>query len=382
MKNFFIKIIAISLSVFIAVFSAGCSDKNAEGVETSSISSEPASSEQASSVPSEEPESSASKEPESSEVVSSEETDDNVEPKYIRGKLPLITPDGDDLAYHPSVVRFDKEWNGYKYWMAFTPYPNSDATKENPVINVSNDMKSWEIPSGLTNPIDKPDPSDKKHYFSDVNLIYNSAEARLELFWRYVCDDPGVPGNITIFKSVSYDGVHWTEREKFLYLDNRNKHDWMSPAIILENGIYRMWYVDVDYKVYYAEITDGVLGEATCLDIAYDQPMNSWHLDVLYNKEKNLYEMVLCSFKPNNSRRTMSLYYSCSSDNSNWSKAVRILRPSADVNGWDSQGLYKASLLYNDGCYYMFYSAHGPERVNLGVGLMYGSDIYNLKSYI
>jgi hypothetical protein len=95
MKNFFIKAVAISLSVFIAVFSAGCSDKNDEGVETSSISSEPESSEQASSVPSEEPESSASKEPESSEVVSSEETDDNVESKYTRGKLPLITPDGD-----------------------------------------------------------------------------------------------------------------------------------------------------------------------------------------------------------------------------------------------------------------------------------------------
>lgn len=375
--------LALTLALIAAFALNGCADK--DDLENKPSSEETSSSEASSEEPSssEAPSSSeeSSSEPSSSEESSSSDVEPP-KPTYTRGKLPLITPDGDDLAYHPSVVKFDTAWNGYKYWMAFTPYPNSDATKENPVINASRDMKLWEVPEGLTNPLDVPNPSDKKHYFSDTHLLYNPTENRLEIFWRYVCDDEGKYGTITIFRSVSYDGVHWSEKEEFLYLSNRNKHDWMSPAIILEDNVYRMWYVDVDYKVYYAEIVDGVLGEATCLNITYEEPMNSWHLDVIYNSEKALYEMVVCAYRPNNSRRTMSLYYASSSDNVNWSTAKRILRPSNDQNGWDSQGLYRASLIYDGGNYYMFYSAHGRDRVNLGVGLMYGPDIYAMKSYL
>lgn len=299
-----------------------------------------------------------------------------------RPKLPLITPDGDDMAYHPSVVKFDSEWNGYKYWIAFTPYPRADETKENPVINVSNDMKTWYVPSGLKNPLDKPDPSDRYHYNSDTHMLYNPTENRLELFWRYICDDGGKIGTVTIFRSVSYDGVTWEPKTVFLFVDDRNVYDYVSPAITLQDNVYRMWYVDVDKKAYYAEIVDGVIGEPTLLNVPFQGKLVPWHLDVIYNSEKAIYEMIVSAYTNRSDRQTMSMFYTYSSDNLNWSEPKAVILPSDEKNKWDSRGMYRACMLYNNGTYYVFFSAHGPNKTEVGVGLMYGSDIYDLKSYI
>ena len=67
-------------------------------------------------------------------------------------KLNLTSVYGDVEAYHPKIVSFDKEWNGYLYWMSYTPYPDSDEQKENPHIVGSNDLINWEVPKGLVNP--------------------------------------------------------------------------------------------------------------------------------------------------------------------------------------------------------------------------------------
>ena len=55
-------------------------------------------------------------------------------------KRPLLikTPDGFNEPYHPSVVFFDKPWNGFSYWMAFSPMPKKGVGK--PYID------RWECP--------------------------------------------------------------------------------------------------------------------------------------------------------------------------------------------------------------------------------------------
>ena len=54
------------------------------------------------------------------------------ERKLCRSKLDIISSYGDDQAFHPKVLNFEKPWNGYRYWMAYTPYPGADQRKENP----------------------------------------------------------------------------------------------------------------------------------------------------------------------------------------------------------------------------------------------------------
>lgn len=381
------------IAVILIVGTVGCTLSNDDNSNLSSSSKEQYSSDTTASNETTSDESSSelvSSEGENSQNTTQTESQTKPESKpeqkpvtqtVLRDKLPLITPDGDDMAYHPSVVKFDTYWNGYKYWIAFTPYPNSDATKENPVINVSNNLTEWQVPNGLKNPLDVPNPSDAHHYNSDTHMIYNPDEDRLELFWRYVCDDGGKIGSVTIFRSVSYDGVNWEPKTTFLFLDDRRKYDYVSPSIILENGVYRMWYVDVDKKAYYAEIKDGVIGESVLMNIPFKGKLVPWHIDVIYNKEKNLYEMVACAYTTKSDRQTMSLYYTSSQDNVNWSVPRVILRPSSEKNRWDSRGLYRACLLYDANKYFVFFSAHGPNKANIGVGLVYGSDIFSLKPY-
>ena len=61
--------------------------------------------------------------------------------------------DGDNQPTHPSVIDLKSKWNGYRYWMSYSPYPYSDGSEENPCIAVSNDMYHWMVPKGLNNPI-------------------------------------------------------------------------------------------------------------------------------------------------------------------------------------------------------------------------------------
>ena len=44
---------------------------------------------------------------------------------------------------HPSIVYVPNGWNGYVYWCAFTPYPDSDAEYENPCVIASCDGQTW-----------------------------------------------------------------------------------------------------------------------------------------------------------------------------------------------------------------------------------------------
>ena len=57
---------------------------------------------------------------------------------------------GKDQPTHPSVISFEKKWNGYKYWMVYTPYPEANGEEENPCIAVSNDLYKWETPYGVS----------------------------------------------------------------------------------------------------------------------------------------------------------------------------------------------------------------------------------------
>ena len=58
-------------------------------------------------------------------------------------RLTTVSAYDDIDSYHPKILRFNPSWNGYYYWMAFTPYPNGDQAKENPHILASNNMLKW-----------------------------------------------------------------------------------------------------------------------------------------------------------------------------------------------------------------------------------------------
>ena len=47
-------------------------------------------------------------------------------------RLNLTSKYGDNQAYHPKVLAFNKKWHGYKYYIAYSPYPYAESKYENP----------------------------------------------------------------------------------------------------------------------------------------------------------------------------------------------------------------------------------------------------------
>ena len=289
----------------------------------------------------------------------------------INNQITIQDPYKTNQGYHPKIICFDKFWNGYKYWMAFTPYPFRNARKENPCINVSNDLKNWICPKGLINPLDI---SRNRSYNSDTHLLYNKETKRLEIFWRYV---NGL--KIIIYTKNSYNGIDWSNKIIFLKSDNMKKKDFISPSIIYENGKYKIWYV-FRSKIYYIEKKKNNITKPRILNIKYKNNFKAWHIDIIYNRKKNIYELISCSLKNWNARLIMPLFYSYSKDNINWSFPIKILEKSKNLSNFDSKGLYRSSIIYHNNTYFILYSGHNKKKV--GIGIKFGKNIKYLKPYI
>lgn len=288
-------------------------------------------------------------------------------------RLNLESVYGDRQSYHPKVISFEKKWNGYKYWMSYTPYPYADSSKENPHVVASNDGVHFEYPSKTKVLDEVVDTAKGKRYNSDSHLVYNTDTNELECWWRYVDD---VSGDVTLYRRVTTDGINWSSKEAVITA-NRKKQDYLSPAIIYEDNIYKIWFVRKN-RVMYTESSDlKNFSKPIDLNIEYEDSVLSWHLDVIHTNKG--YEMILVAYSDWEHRMYMNLYYTKSVDNKNYDIAKVILKPTTGTNNWDNSGLYRSSFIYEDGLYKVYYSGQGTNKAK-GIGLVSGSSIYDLKT--
>jgi len=193
--------------------------------------------------------------------------------------LDIPTYDGDPSVGHPSVVFAPQGWNGYRYWMAFTPFP--DGSRENPSIVVSHDGIRWQVPNGAVNPVVSADEVRRAGYRcnSDPELVL-TADGRMLLYYR-----PFSRRDEAIFCKVSRDGVEWSSARMVLCNPaGRYPAELLSPAVeIGTHGELVMWTVN--------GLTLGrrVVERRTSLDgLRWSPPercgipggVNPWHIDV------------------------------------------------------------------------------------------------------
>lgn len=119
-------------------------------------------------------------------------------------KLDIPTYDGLNQPTHPSVLRFNKKWNGYKYWMAMTPHSNGSSAVENPSIVASNDGINWIVPTGVTNPLVSA-PS--AGFYADTALVF--ANNIMYIYWAHF--DSSDNGN---YRISSINGITWSPPER------------------------------------------------------------------------------------------------------------------------------------------------------------------------
>lgn len=252
----------------------------------------------------------------------------------------LTTPtyDGSGQATHPKVLHIPEGWNGYKYWMAFTPYPNGNDDFENPSILVSNDGNTWVVKPGATNPIE-PEPTDGT-YLADTHIVIGYDNV-MYCYFRGM--NPALTEYYLYVKS-SVDGITWAAKQ----IAMTQPSGLGSPVVIKEKGGYMLF--DIDFNVsprkLYKRFSNNPVNfySSEKIDMPYSGLVDRhiWHIDVhLYN---NIYYFLLNNSLVNTNGAGGDLQIGISKDGASvgFEPTSVMYKNSAT---WNANRLYRSSFL-------------------------------------
>lgn len=272
------------------------------------------------------------------------------------------TPDGSGSAVHPDVIDFGpgNEWNGWRFWMALTPYLNSAVEKEQPCVLVSADGFTWQTPTG----------DDPENLFvntvpgsiqGDTDLVYDPDEDRLILMWVEFCHGPGF-----VLIAESTDGVTWSERHVIIEEPAEGTSAGtfpFSPAMVrVGPGDWRLWarreseaYPFGFMLRYTATDPFAPWTYAGIATPGFPNGGRFWHMDIIHHGDRFL---GLFSFASN--------YAATSVDGITWTttQLVSANRPTE----WDSFNMYRGTLQphVNGEDMRVWYSSEGPDSWRIG----------------
>jgi hypothetical protein len=282
-------------------------------------------------------------------------------PRHHPVLLNLQTSEGTGQACHPDVtyVRNGLGTGRWRYWMVCTPYPYANFLHENPEIFASHDGIHWTIPDGVKNPLISS-PVGIRDYNSDPDMFF--LNGRLWLYYRETRFRSGPP-EARIWLATSVDGAHWSSPVEVLAARG-DEAQLMSPAVIHEHGMFRMWTVDRatnGLQVFQRESADGVRWgppfPCSLLGLSEREP---WHLDVI--REEDRLSALLVSVK---ARANWRLHYAYSLDEGNtWNVERFLLEP---VYEFEEAFQYRATLLKtgsNPHKYRIWYSAANRRQMH------------------
>ena len=290
--------------------------------------------------------------------------------------LDIKTFDGTDSPYHPAVLYFEQGWNGYKYWMAETPFsPKTQPywdRNECPAMHVSNDGVNWSFVGDELKPIDDLTAEEVAglDFFSDPHLVF--VDGRLECWYRFTHrrGDKSNYAFVELCRKTTTDGEHWSEREVLIDLLHSSTGQQfsnmvVSPAILHQDGKYRMWSVnseaDIQREVHFSSSSDA----STWDDIQHCKliglTINPWHIDVNYIDGK----YYLVAFD----RIDLTLWESADGVNFVY---VKQLLPVGATGSFYGFSLYRAVLIKSDR-YRLYFS--GNNCFQTFIGLMEGDSV-------
>lgn len=247
---------------------------------------------------------------------------------------------------HCDVLYFKDGWNGYKYWMVATPYP--DFTREQPCIYASHNGTNWVVPSGLVNPVVSRAEAVAVYggnaFTPDPDLMF--ANGTLYLFYLRF----STALDFQLCRRSSTSGVKWSDPVITL---TGSTPGIISPAFIYEGGTnVTMFYVKglaagtptLQYRTSAdLGLSWGVEQNVTapkCTDLKPD----FWHIDVI--KVSGKYHALVLSKVTGES----FLWYYTSLDKATWNLECNTPAIPYSGNGtYDGLGNYRSSFVGKDG---------------------------------
>lgn len=266
---------------------------------------------------------------------------------------PLSIPtyvSGDDDVIHVDVIHVPEGWNGYRYWMHFTPFSSADPATENPSVVASNDGDNWEVPAGLTNPI-YPEPSSGHYSDTTIELLDDD---RLCIVFRW---NNGSTGNSKLYAGYSDDGVSWTSRQELVSFNQNTEA--MCPSLERIGNEYHLWTVNgetsphtVEYRVG-DTVADAAQASPTTISMT-NQQVPFWNFNVTYHN--GLFKAMYSSEVAD------PLYLAHSTDGETWESQTSV---ALDTGGYDSEKIYQGMLLpklkKGEMIYDVFYCKYGSS---------------------
>jgi hypothetical protein len=276
-------------------------------------------------------------------------------------KLEIPTYDNGGQPTHPKVLYFEDGWNGHKFWMAFTPWTNQDNRVENPCICYSDDGNNWSA-DGISNPLAYAPTEDGAivGYNSDAHIVM--VGDTMECWWRTHYQSGSRAGWLTISRRISTDGVNWTTAEELHETNDTFSN--LSPVVIYEDGIYKIWLCFGFRGLDYYESADGTNWQKIReinVNLTDKTDYKIWHFDIIHSEHG--YEFVGC-YNPNDTTKNLYIYYATSTDNVTYTTPYMVLTVGKSGN-FDSGELYRPSLV----------------RVGNGIMLFYGARLENTRTW-
>lgn len=294
----------------------------------------------------------------------------------IKRPLEIKTPDGSNEPFHPSVMFFREGWNGYRYWMAFTPYPVFKPPYrdrwECPCVVTSNDGVRWNYPGKFEFLDDlTQEQIESFGYFSDTHLTYDNRQDKLYCYYRL--NEGRNPGTVTIFRRETVDGKQWSERTPLVYPQDVERLEPLSQCVLRQNNDFYMWYVahrGDPNGIYMVKSTDGLYWNDNRKCTLLGAKVRPWHIDVQYI-EGNYYLVVY------ELSQRISLWKSADGEKFSFVRVLLTIPGFGNCGLFYNNILYRACLVKTDKDYKLYFAC-GSKNKN-GLGLLKGDRLSALR---
>ena len=265
-----------------------------------------------------------------------------VEPPSDVHLLALETFDGSGQAVHPDAAITPLAWGASETELFATPYPNGDATKENPSLYAKRSPLDWPVPPGVMNPIARPDVG----YLSDPDEVFNPETNELWLYYRAVTNEN------QIYLVRGGTPTRWSSPTLVAHGVN---HTIVSPTVVRRaQGDWLMWSVNSgpdgcrssSTTVEMRQSTDGVNWSNPIATDLSEEIVFAWHIDVEWIPAKGEF-WATYNVKVPGSCTTAALHFAKSLDGLHWDvQPGAVLARGAILAFADI--VYRASLLYDN----------------------------------
>jgi hypothetical protein len=256
--------------------------------------------------------------------------------------LTLETFDGSGQAVHPDAAVTPLTWGPDPTQLFVTPYPEGDATKEDPSLFTGRSFVDWMVPPGVTNPIARPVTG----YLSDPDEVFNPETNELWLYYRSVTSEN------EIFLIRGSGPTSWTPPTLVARGIN---HTIVSPTVVRRGaGDWLMWSVNSGPSGCTSNATtvelrrsnDGVNWSDPATTDLSETNAFAWHIDVEWIPSKHEF-WAIYNVKVPGSCTTAALHFARSADGVHWVTAPGPVLVRGAILAF-ADIVYRASLLYDE----------------------------------